>query len=174
MKKTVSGLIPIPPPKDSYRLGTFDAIPTSILRIIQQYLTNYDYCQLLNTNKAIFQSSKYETIYYTMKSLNYNAKNEYKQQAKAFQRLISSIQDKSRQISLHAIYYHSYFIDYYRLLLPGIHKLVFQCNGDFWMIHSPSEYSSLLSNIYHIELLDVIPLKSLVGLRGITILEIKR
>ncbi len=36
------------------------------------------------------------------------------------------------------------------------------------------EYSSLLSNIYHIELLDVIPVKSLVGLRGKTILEIKR
>lgn len=44
-----------------------------IIRVIQQYLSKYDYRQLLNTNSAIFQHVKYETVYYNLR-INWKGK----------------------------------------------------------------------------------------------------
>lgn len=170
-KRKAAPPIPIRPAKDSYTSGTFEAIPTSILRIIHQYLTHYDYLQFLNTNVAIFQHSKHETVYYNFTCQTLYLKSECNKEVDYFQKLCSFVQDKSKQISLNCIGYNPYFIQHCSHLITGIHALTIKSNRDFWNKHPDL---GLFSNIYHIQLHDVDGIECLTGLKGITILEVKQ
>jgi hypothetical protein len=51
------------------RGGMVEAIPASLFPVIREYLMEQDYRNLMNTNLAIFQDIKHETVRYTFPSL---------------------------------------------------------------------------------------------------------
>jgi hypothetical protein len=51
------------------RSGSMRAVPASLFPVIQAYLPESDYRNLMNTNLSIFQDSKYETVRYSFSSL---------------------------------------------------------------------------------------------------------
>jgi hypothetical protein len=51
------------------RGGTVEEIPASLFQLIQEYLKENEYRNLMNTNLSIFQDIKYETVRYTFPSL---------------------------------------------------------------------------------------------------------
>jgi hypothetical protein len=74
-----------------------DTIPTEIFQIIQDFSTEADYRSLVNVCKAGFNSVK-KTVRY---SLTFNTFTQIDEKTKAeYQKLISSVKCKSKQISL--------------------------------------------------------------------------
>jgi hypothetical protein len=72
----------------------FSSIPFVIFHIFHSYLSHYDYRQLMNANKSVFLSIKYETVYYSVKLMDNVA-------AFAFANLVQNkVKDSSVQVSL--------------------------------------------------------------------------
>ncbi len=175
-EKKVFRPIPVRAPEDFYKLATFEAIPTSILKIIQQYSNKHDYRQLLNTNAAIFQHSKYETVYYNFigyekwkrKLKGFNDKAEQKDY---FADLYASVKDKSTQISLNVDNPTQKIVKENGHFMPGIHRLTFsdRYTGAFWRNDTDM---NVFCNIYHVCLRNVERIDRLRGLTGIKILEV--
>lgn len=71
-----------------------EAIPTEILRIVQQFLNKRDYRNLLNSSHSIFQSAKLETVYYDILA---NWHKRFKRFEHYLPGLYDSVKDKGRQ-----------------------------------------------------------------------------
>jgi hypothetical protein len=104
-----------------------------------------DYYQLMNSNMRTFHSVKQETLHYTL--------NLGMEEIKATHlKIIGSVKDKSKQITLKICRMNQSFIVNNLALYDGVAKL---CLSD-----SPQEYNenfsfSLFSNICHLSLADV-------------------
>jgi hypothetical protein len=92
----------IPPKNDTSlvqkRGNCIEGLATALFQIIQKFLTEYDYCQLMNTNLSTFQPIKYETVRYTISGNRSDLCEAYNEMV-ALQ-LIDSVKDKSKQISV--------------------------------------------------------------------------
>ncbi len=174
-EKKVFRPISIRAPEDYYKLTTFEAIPTSVLQIIQLFLNKTDYRQLLNTNATIFQHSKFETVYYNFigyekwkRALGFTNATEQKDY---FTELYASVKDKSKQISLNVKNPNEKLVKEYSHFMTGIHHLTFtdRQSGGFWRNDIDM---NAFCNIYHLCLKNLQGIDCLRGLHDIKILEV--
>jgi hypothetical protein len=163
-------------------------LPVDIVRVLQLFLSIYDFFQLLATSKSFFFSISYETAFYkfnfpfTGKTMNLKKKG-------IIQRLLSShaIQDPFKQLEITMTLPSIYYLRNHTNLLQGppalcsLHKLtiigqntlrsqgVLVCEGS---IRDPTGFllfyslSSFLS-IYFLELDHLIDLTCCIGCEGI-------
>lgn len=155
-----------------------DFIPIELLRIIQQYLKNNEYRNLLNTSKGLFKNLKYETVYYEIyiDSEWYESIN-----SKEFQSFLSftieSVKDKSKQISLtiNSPVVTKEILEHCAPLISGIHQLtLFHTDIEMYDFWSNSPTFSLFCNIYSVFLGYIEGIDHLTGLTNIKILHLFR
>jgi hypothetical protein len=97
----------IPPKYDTslfQRKGDcIEGMPIPIFQIIQEFLNEQDYRDLMNSNLSTFQPIKYETVHYTLvgpeRWINFEFCAEEYKEATVLQ-IISSVKDKSKQIAM--------------------------------------------------------------------------
>jgi spore coat polysaccharide biosynthesis protein SpsF (cytidylyltransferase family) len=70
-----------------------EGLPTVIFQLIQLYLSGKEYRQLVSSRKETFSSIRYETVNYSLR-INAFAEEE------VLKRIINSVKDKSKQISV--------------------------------------------------------------------------
>ena len=142
--------IVIPPKHDitpfQRNTSSIEGLPGIIFPIIQSFLSESEYCSLMNVNLSTFQPIKYETVRYSLigperwfciDSLKDERKEEFVVQ------LMNSVKDKSKQIGLSMIDVKQPFILKNAYLFQGIYKLViqghsssnFKANFDFTLFH---------------------------------------
>jgi hypothetical protein len=69
-KLNAKNILPIPPKYDTSlfqkRGDCIEGMPIPIFQIIQEFLNEQDYRNLMNSNLSTFQPVKYETVHYTV------------------------------------------------------------------------------------------------------------
>jgi hypothetical protein len=76
----------------------FEGLATALFQIIQLFLSEYDYCQLMNTNLSTFQPIKHETVHYTISANKSDLCEAYNEMMVL--QLIASVKDKFKQITV--------------------------------------------------------------------------
>ncbi len=140
----------------------YKQIPLDVFRIIQQYLSKHDYRQFLNSNLAIFQHIKNETVYYNL--LTSISRIEEQRSVRDFlSRLYRSVKDKKKQISLSS----NDIIEDCTSFMEGIHKLNYRGYSSRKLTDI-----SLFCNIHYLHLQGLSDIDRISGLSGIKILHI--
>jgi hypothetical protein len=163
-------------------------LPVDIIRVLQLFLTVYDFSQILATSKSYFSSVSYETVCYKF-NLPLTGKTMNLKKKAIIQRLLSShaIRDPYKQLEITMTLPSIYYLRNHSNLLQGppclssLHKLTINgqntlrsqgirvCEGS---LRDPTGFllfyslSSLLS-IYFLELEHLIDLTCCYGLKGI-------
>lgn len=145
-------------------------LPLDIFRIIPQYLNKHDYRQLLNTNVAIFQYVKYETVYYNIRInlMRVILVGERSRVIDYLSQLYESVKDKNQQISLHI----DVLLEECRNFMSGIHKLVYSCWQDIFFFSGENPDISVFDNIYHLHLISMNNIDRLSGISRVKILHV--
>jgi hypothetical protein len=80
-----------------------EGMPIPIFQFIQKFLNEQDYLDLMNSNLSTFQPIKYETVHYTLvgpeRWIDFDFCADEHKEAAVLQ-IISSVKDKSKQISM--------------------------------------------------------------------------
>ncbi len=145
-------------------------LPTVIMRVIQSFLNNYDYRQLLVTSADYFQAISYETIYYPLLKVSHHTNNF----TDFFDYIFSKVQDRSKQIGLN-IYELNYRTIYQKFapFVAGLHRVSIggssHQNADAF---DSLTFANTFRNIYHLTLVNITELTSLHGLLGVSVLTI--
>ncbi len=137
-------------------------LPLEIFRVIQEYLNQYDYRQLLNSSLTIFKHVKYETVYYNLR-ISWNQGIQTEKIIDYLVILYESVKDKSKQISLSL----SGFVQEVSSFIVGIHKLVYR---DYENRNMPQ--MSVFWNVYYRQLEGISDINHLSGLSGVKVLHI--
>jgi hypothetical protein len=162
--------------------GCIEALPVQIFQMIQSYLNEREYRNLMNTNLSSFQLIRYETVHYTFKSpTKWHEINScaQKDQEEYLQFIIANIKDKSKQISMTMSTKDYTKLLHIRNLIKGISSFSFcgnyghmSLNFDFTIFQNIVEVS--LENIHGIgvihsglEHVQVLKLKNLTNLKEI-------
>jgi hypothetical protein len=103
------------------RGNCIEGLATALFQIIQQFLSEYDYCQLMNTNLSTFQPIKYETIQYSISANNSDLCEAYNEMV-ALQ-MIASVKDKFKQITVRLSNVDEKLIGKYAKLYDGVATL---------------------------------------------------
>ncbi len=145
----------------------FKAIPSELLRIIQRYLSKQGYRNLLNTSKAIFQHSKFETVYYNIKIPKIE---DSRRIVDYLSILCHSVKDKNLQISIKITRTTEEILQQCVSLISGVHHLSFQDINSLW---EKGSTRGLFCHIYHLKLQGINFIDRLSGLSDIKILEVR-
>jgi hypothetical protein len=122
------------------RGNCIEGLATALFQIIQDYLSEYDYCQLMNTNLSTFQPIKYETVHYTISANKSDLCETYNEMV-ALQ-MIVSVKDKFKQITVKLSNVEEKLIRKYAQFYDGVETLhlmgfAFSFNSKtFGMLHS--------------------------------------
>jgi hypothetical protein len=124
------------------RGNCIEGLPTALFQIIQDHLSKYDYCQLMNTNLSTFQPIKYETVHYTIlinKSDLCDAYNE----TVALQ-MVAGVKDKCKQIAVRLSDVDEKLVRKYSKFYDGVasvhlKRFSFGSNMNFQMFYSLTE-----------------------------------
>jgi hypothetical protein len=100
-------VVPIPPKYDTSLFqkkgDCIEGMPIPIFQIIQEFLNEQDYLDLMNTNLSTFQPIKYETVRYTLcgqeKWIDFDFCADENKEATVLQ-IINGVKDKSKQIGM--------------------------------------------------------------------------
>jgi hypothetical protein len=159
--------------------GCLDAIPTSVYRATQQYLLEREYRDFMNTSLSIFQTVKFETVYYNLlgpeKWLYSGAWTTEEQENFVTTIINHCVKDKSKQISVsfsqatqEKIFKHLHlFADIHKVTIAGRPGGVLY---PFWVDDFPLQY---FSNLSHVVLMNIgLPDRHFKGLPNVQKLEL--
>jgi hypothetical protein len=103
-----------------------EGMPVPIFQIIQEFLNEQDYRDLMNTNLSTFQPIKYVTVHYTLvgpeRWIDFDFCADGNKEAKLLQ-IINSVKDKAKQIEMRTKDASQPLILQFRHLFEGIAKL---------------------------------------------------
>ncbi len=178
----------ITPDTDSQRrmkMNHMDKLPTSIFFVIQSFLSNREYRDLMNCNLSTFQSIKRETVIYDLigseapsNEINKNCTEEERQEN--LLKLIKKVENKSKQIKMRFSTITTNKLTLYSNLFQGIHQL-----SIYYIYREPSsdnDYKgndsinfNIFNNIYHVIIMgSLLPIKKIhEGFNHVTKLELK-
>lgn len=152
------------------------SLPTAIFSIFQEYLLDHDYRNFMNCNQHDFQSIKYETVYFILTITNNEHVNtkyqialiddpSIEEQFVKFDKLVSKVKDKSKQIGL--IMKKIPFLPKYYSKVCNIHFLEV-LGAEF-----PEDYDfSIFNNIHHVTLNEVVhQLSGLSNIQELTLFD---
>jgi hypothetical protein len=148
----------IPPKYDTslfQRKGDcIEGMPIPIFQIIQEFLNEQDYRDLMNANLSTFQPIKYETVHYTLvgpeRWIKFEFCAEEYKEATVLQ-IISSVKDMSKQIAMRFKAVAQAWLLKYAHLFDGIGK--FTVAGAI----ITRDFSSIVFNkIRHLKLSDIV------------------
>jgi hypothetical protein len=147
-------VIAIPPKYDTSlfqkRGDSIEAMPIPMFRIIQEFLNEQDYLDLMNSNLSTFQPIKFETVHYTLvgpeRWSDFDFCADENKEATVLH-IINSVKDKSKQIAMRFKSATQPLLLEYRHLFEGIGKLTvelprFKCDFPF----------TVFNNIRHLKL----------------------
>jgi hypothetical protein len=170
------------------RFPLLSCLPVDIIRVLQLFLTVYDFSQILATSKSYFSSISYETVCYKF-TFPFTGETMNLKKKAIVQRLLSShaIRDPYKQLEITMALPSIYYLRNHSNLLQGppslssLHKLTINdqntlraqgirvCEGSlrdptgFLLFYSLSSFLS----IYFLELDHLIDLTCCYGLKGI-------
>lgn len=145
-------------------------LPTVIMRVIQSFLNNYDYRQLLATSADYFQAVSYETIYYPLHKVSQYTTNL----DDFFNKIFSKVQDRSKQIGLkinelsYLTIAQKFSSSLFYLHQVSISESCYQSTDPF----NSFTFGHMVQNVYHLTLVNITELTSLHGLLGVSVLTI--
>jgi hypothetical protein len=180
----------VPPPSKSFqkipvkideslfqkRNGCIDAVPAPIFEIIQLFLNEHDYRELLNSSLLLFQSIKYQTVRYTFKGPDkwnrIGGFSDKKAQRDFFAEFIrNNVRDKSKQVVMNLNHPPKKDLVDNQENIQGIARVT------FWAVRT-TDYNnwplmSIFSNIHHVLLCNVDSIQVFPeGLQNVVVLEI--
>jgi hypothetical protein len=152
------------------RGGHIEALPVPIFRIIQEHLIESHYRNLMNSNLAIFEPIKFETVHYSLFAPE--TPRNYRRLAVSNQtvlnkagwstatetqalHILNSVSDKSKQISIRFTGTTEQQVLKYSHLFAGIKKLTVQGWNSYLDINSPFSPAfpfSVFNDVRHLEL----------------------
>jgi hypothetical protein len=123
-------VIAIPPKYDTSLVqkkgDCIEGMPIPIFQIIQEFLDEQDYLDLMNSNLSTFQPIKFETVHYTLvgpdRWAHFDFCADENKEATVLQ-IIRSVKDKSKQIGMSLKNMRQQLILNYAHLFEGIGKL---------------------------------------------------
>jgi hypothetical protein len=156
------------------RYGRMQALPCPIFHLMQPFLSEWDYRQLMNSSLRLFQQVKFETVCYTFKGPerwnkidgfpNQLARKEY------FSQLLGNVKDKSKQISIYLSHTSPKSLKDNSDILQGLRDLTLH---SYWQLSFSNRGFSLFANIQHLVLKDIGTIESFpANLSGVVVLEI--
>jgi hypothetical protein len=98
-----------------------EGLPSSIFQVIQLFLKEVNYRNLMNTNLSTFLSVKYETVHFTIigKESDFcTATSEA-----MILHIVNSVKDKSKQITMNLKQVNAHLLRKYSIFFGGISKL---------------------------------------------------
>jgi hypothetical protein len=95
-----------PTPIHYQMTGCIEALPVEIFRIIRWYSGKRNYLELMCTNLKAFRTVKYETVYYPLRI----SKILSEKGVLTLRRIIQSVKDKTKQISLTLFEMNAFYI----------------------------------------------------------------
>jgi hypothetical protein len=159
--------------------GCLDAIPTSVYQAIQQYLLEREYRDFVNTSLSIFQTVKFETVYYNLvgpeKWLYRGSWSSEEQESYVTTIINHCVKDKSKQISVCFSEPTQEKIMQHLHIFADIHKMsIVGPAGEFypfeWVDDFPLQY---FSNLSHVVLMNfALPQFHFTGLPNVQKLEL--
>lgn len=176
----------ISPSQDSRRrMNHMDKLPNSIFFVIQSFLSNREYRDLMNCNLITFQSIKRETVIYDLIRSEAPYTNEIdfieEERQENQLKLIQKVENKSKQIKMKFSKITTNKLILYSNLFQGIHQL-----SIYYIYREPSsdnDYKgddssinfNIFNNIYHVIIMySLLPIKTIYeGLNHVTKLELK-
>jgi hypothetical protein len=126
-------VIAIPPKYDTSLFqkkgDCIEGMPIPIFQIIQKFLNEQDYLDLMNANLLTFQPIKYETVHYTLvgpeRWSNFDfCADEYKEATVV--QIINGVKDKSKQVAMRIKGVTQTILFKYAHLFEGIGKLTLE------------------------------------------------
>eukprot|EP01040_Poterioochromonas_malhamensis_P010723 gene10723-11682_t len=164
-----------------------ERLPTTIFQMIQTYLTNEEYKNLMNCNVSTFQMIKFETFHYRLKGpeLWYSIDSipDKKKESYFLQFLNNKVKDKSKQITviihkitLSLLLSHIHlFKGIYRLKIKGINYIKNNNHLDFNVFNNIQEVilqtikgiKTISIGFNHIQSLELIDFPDLISISNI-------
>lgn len=152
-----------------------ERLPTIVFQLIQTYLTNEEYENLMNCNVSTFQMIKFETFHYRLKGPeSWNSIDsipDKKKESYFLQFLKNKVKDKSKQITviIHKITLSLLLSQIY--LFNGIHRL--EIKGINYIKNNNLLDFNLFNNIQEVLLQTIKGIKTIsIGLNNIQSLEL--
>jgi hypothetical protein len=114
--------------RSGYHFG-FDRLPVVIYDLIHAYLSHYEYRQLMNCNKSVFHSIKYETVVLTLKGYNrwyriFPGQFTIQRRLDYYEEMIqNNIKDRSKQIQMKVTHADASQLRLYQNVFNGISHL---------------------------------------------------
>jgi hypothetical protein len=159
--------------------GCLDAIPTSVYQAIQQYLLEREYRNFMNTSLSVFQTVKFETVYYNLvgpeKWLYSGAWSTEEQENFVTTIINHCVKDKANQISVSFSQATQEKILKHLHLFADIHKVTIAGRPagvlyPFWEDDFSLQY---FSNLTHVVLMNIgLPELHFTGLPNVQKLEL--
>jgi hypothetical protein len=157
--------------------GCIDSVPSAIFTIIQCFLSEREYRELMNTSLVLFQDIKFHTVKYNFRGPENWKKMEgflnKKSQKDFFLNLMNSnVSSKSQQVDVLAFEPSQRNLTENADIFQGIHKLRLICHWRTDLSNFPLSFA--FSNICHlvlinVELSDTFP----AGLVNVSVLELQ-
>jgi hypothetical protein len=137
--------------------GVLEALPMEVFRILQEFVSFKDYLNLMNANLFTFQPITNETARYMLSGPE--KLEELGVKKPAFARILESVKDKSRQVSMIFDNVNSDTIVKSSLFFDGIYKLIIAARyGKLLKKRFPFK---IFDNVYHLVLKGVHGVKTL-------------
>jgi hypothetical protein len=157
--------------------GCIDSVPAAVFTIIQFFLSEREYRELMNTSLVLFQDLKFRTVKYTFRGPENWKKMEgffdKKSQKDFFLNLMNSnVSNKSQQVGVFAFEPSLRTLTENADIFQGIHKLRLICHWKTDLRNFPLSFA--FSSICHlvlvnVELSDTFP----AGLVNVSVLELQ-
>jgi hypothetical protein len=154
--------------------GYFAILPSIILPIIKEYLRQYDFVQLLNTNLSLFQLYKFENIKYKI----VHPATKFSKNGSELERVVTfptgfiekGVKNKSQQISVYLLGPNTSLLQQMDGIYCGVSKLSLHGYYARW---NEINLKSCFNNISHLILQNVETIKIFPeGLENVEILEL--